>query len=689
MYRKRLRPGVFTRITLLALSFHARHCYIAVDVPAAARPLPAAPQAYSFDNPPLGIFCRRFALITRNSMTERPVIDNQVPASAPLSIAEQHAQSDLAEKASRANEDATERARAEHALRESERRLNTLIANLPGAVYRCRADGNWTIEFLSDGYFALTGWPSSEWIGQSGHRHWELIHPEDRQNEYDRVREAIAKKCSYQVEYRLYTASGEEKWAWEQGVGIFSESGELEAIEGFTTDITDRKRVEKELRISEAKYRRLYQSMQEAFASVDMSGRIVEFNDAYCRMLGYKPEELLTLTYEDITPEQWHQFEANIIDTQILARRYSDIYEKEYRRRDGTVFPVELRTFLVTDDDDQPTSMCAIVRDITDRKAAEAALRRSHGELEQRVKERTAELERINASLRAEIRERCRVEEDLRYSEAQYKALFHQHIADRKIAEERLRAKDAELLAAAEIQAHLLPQETPQISGFDIAGRCYPAEIAAGDHFDYLGLADGSLLMVLGDVSGHGLGPAIVAADFCARLRTLSDSLSDLAEIAVRMNAGLYRETAGEIFVTAILGRLQPRSRRLTYLNAGHPPALVMNSAGEVTSRLTTGCIPFAILPEAPFVAEGSIELATGDVVLFYTDGLTEAHRRGERLFGVEGVIETMRANRNRTADEIIAALHDAACAHTAPGKIADDVTLVVIKVLPLAPAAS
>jgi PAS domain S-box-containing protein len=685
-------------------------------------------------------------------------------------------------------EDVTERKRAERRLRESERRLNTLISNLPGAVYRCRADANWTVDFLSDGYLALTGYLPSERIGQPGTRHSELIHPEDRQGELERMQQAVARKAPYQVEYRLRTASGEEKWVWEQGVGIFSESGELEAIEGFTTDITDRKRAEKELRASETKYRRLYQSMREAFVGVDMSGRIVEFNDAYCEMLGYKPEELLTLTYSDATPEEWHPFEAHIVDTQILQRRYSDTYEKEYRRRDGTIVPVELRTFLVTDDDDQPTGMCAIVRDITQRKAAEAALRRSHGELERRVEERTAELVRVNESLRAEIQERSRVEEDLRRSEAKYKALVesspdavgmcdlegtilfasrraadqhgfdnaeqlvgrpatdlvvpqdrdrmlanirsliqeglrrndqycglrrdgttffveisatiirgptgqpqalmgvYQDITKRKLAEDRLRAKDAELLAAAEIQAHLLPQESPQLPGFDIAGRCYPAEVAAGDHFDFLWLSDGSLLVVMGDVSGHGLGPAIVAADFCARLRTLSDSLCELREIAVRTNLGLCRETAGEVFVTAILGRLDAESRSLTYLNAGHPAAFVLNSAGEVKARLSEGGLPFAILPMTPFFTGPPVELADDDLVFFYTDGLTEVHRRGEPFFGVERAIRIVRANQHRTADEIIAALYHAACEHIAPNKIADDITMVVIKVLPRAP---
>ena len=112
----------------------------------------------------------------------------------------------------------------------------------------------------------------------------------------------------------------------------------------------------------------------------------------------------------------------------------------------------------------------------------------------------------------------------------------YRDITDRKKAELAVRTADAELLAAAGIQAYLLPHESPQVKGFDIAGRCYSAKAAAGDHFDFLWRPDGSLLVVLGDVSGHGLGPAIVAADFCARLRTLSEISCDLPEIAKKVN---------------------------------------------------------------------------------------------------------------------------------------------------------
>ncbi|MDD1682047.1 MAG: PAS domain S-box protein [Methanoregula sp.] len=134
-------------------------------------------------------------------------------------------------------------------------------------------------------------------------------------------------------------------------------------------------RKEMALRESEEKYRQLYDSMMDAFASVEMDGRIVLFNPSFRTMIGYTPEEIRALTYNDLTPEQWHAAEAEIIEKQVLARGYSDNYEKEYRRKDGTVFPVELRTYLIRDESGRPRGMWAIVRDITERKRQEHILK--------------------------------------------------------------------------------------------------------------------------------------------------------------------------------------------------------------------------------------------------------------------------------------------------------------------------
>ena len=115
-------------------------------------------------------------------------------------------------------------------------------------------------------------------------------------------------------------------------------------------------------------------------------------------MLGYEAEELLALRYTDVTPEKWHPLEAEIIQKQVVPRGYSDIYEKEYRRKDGSIFPVELRTFLIKDDHGQSCAMWAIVRDITERSAKEA-LQTARDELERQVEQRTTELVKANEDL--------------------------------------------------------------------------------------------------------------------------------------------------------------------------------------------------------------------------------------------------------------------------------------------------
>ena len=140
-------------------------------------------------------------------------------------------------------------------------------------------------------------------------------------------------------------------------------------------DITERKQIEAALAGTEQRYRQLYEGMRDAFASVDLEGRITGFNSAFVKMVGYAPDEIYTLTYRDLTPEQWLAGEEQILKNQVMTRGYSDIYEKEYRRKDGTVIPVELRTTLITGEDGVPQGMWAIIRDISERKKTEEALK--------------------------------------------------------------------------------------------------------------------------------------------------------------------------------------------------------------------------------------------------------------------------------------------------------------------------
>lgn len=133
------------------------------------------------------------------------------------------------------------------ALQESQRTLATLMANLPGMVYRCCNDKDWTMTFVSEGCIKLTGYRPSELIDNSKISYGQLIHPDDRESIWDQVQAALQNQAAFQYVYRLVTATGQQKWVWEQGRGIFSSEGQLLFLEGFITDITEQKQAEEEI----------------------------------------------------------------------------------------------------------------------------------------------------------------------------------------------------------------------------------------------------------------------------------------------------------------------------------------------------------------------------------------------------------------------------------------------------------
>jgi PAS domain S-box-containing protein len=137
-------------------------------------------------------------------------------------------------------------------------------------------------------------------------------------------------------------------------------------------EVAERTRAAADLAVSEKRYRELYESMTDAYSQADMTGRFTACNRAFLAMVGYTADEVRERTYEQITPERWHQYEARIIAEQVLIRGYSDLYEKEYRRKDGTILPVELRSYLLRDEQGAPDQIWAIIRDVSDRKQAEA-----------------------------------------------------------------------------------------------------------------------------------------------------------------------------------------------------------------------------------------------------------------------------------------------------------------------------
>lgn len=265
--------------------------------------------------------------------------------------------------------------------------------------------GIWERDLLTDGLFLDSR--SRSFFGYSEDEPLVFqdclarIHPDDRDAMMADIERAIhpGGGSEWKCEIRIIHPDQGIRWILGTGQIERDANGRAVRITGINMDITERKQMERPLLDSEEKYRKLHESMTDAYCSVDMDGRIFDCNQAYLDLTGYSREELSRLTYRDITPEKWHAFEARIVNEQVFPLGSSETYEKEYLCKDGTVMPVELRTFLIRDAAGNPSRMWAIVRDITERKTSETMMRRWNESLEKLVAGRTSELRRSQARL--------------------------------------------------------------------------------------------------------------------------------------------------------------------------------------------------------------------------------------------------------------------------------------------------
>lgn len=273
--------------------------------------------------------------------------------------------------------DDTSKKQVQTALLETERKLTTLLGNLPGMAYRCLNDSNWTMEFISRGCFDLTGYKEDDLLFNKHLSFKDIIHPEDQERVWKTVHKSLKENNAFELKYRIITKSKDMKWVREAGQGVVNENDQLVALESFITDITEQKLAKEIIEKSEMKYRNLYNTVYEGLVLVDLKGTILECNQAYADMLGYTKQEITKLTYMDITPEKWHAMESEIVEKKILRTGHSKLYKKEYIRKDGTIFPIDIRVWLVEDDKGEKNRMWAIIREITKQKQVEDALRES------------------------------------------------------------------------------------------------------------------------------------------------------------------------------------------------------------------------------------------------------------------------------------------------------------------------
>jgi sigma-B regulation protein RsbU (phosphoserine phosphatase) len=263
-------------------------------------------------------------------------------------------------------------------------------------------------------------------------------------------------------------------------------------------------------------------------------------------------------------------------------------------------------------------------------------------------------------------------------------------ITARKQAEAELARTAAEFKVARRIQQRLFPSGVPQVAGLEIGvarfgievgGASYPAEAIGGDYYDFIPLPDGSLGIAIGDVSGHGVGPALLMAETRALLQAFAQTQSDVSVILGLVNRLLIADVGGDRFITLILAKLDPTRHTLVYASAGHQTGYLLNSAGEVKQTLASTGYPLGILKEADFPASEEIPLQPGDLVMLVTDGIVEARAPDGTVFGRQRLMDIARVYRQATAGQIVDNLYYAVRAFSQNLPQYDDITAAVIKV--------
>ena len=244
--------------------------------------------------------------------------------------------------------------------------------------------------------------------------------------------------------------------------------------------------------------------------------------------------------------------------------------------------------------------------------------------------------------------------------------------------EQVLLRMEEELKVAYEIQINLLPKENPQIAGYDIAGKSIPAKEVGGDYYDFIHIDDHHLAICLGDISGKGMPAAMLMANLQATLRGQTLCSTSCKDCLQRSNKLLFQSTDIQKFATLFYGILNTRKNELCYSNAGHDYPFLLSRDKE-PRRLETGGTVLGFLENFIF-KEQVIPFSPGDLLLLYSDGITEAMNADEEEFGENRLVEVTLKHRDELASTLIEKIIAAVKLHTGDAPQMDDITLVVIK---------
>jgi len=251
------------------------------------------------------------------------------------------------------------------------------------------------------------------------------------------------------------------------------------------------------------------------------------------------------------------------------------------------------------------------------------------------------------------------------------------------LSEEERRHLESDLELAQDVQKMLLPQEVPNIPGLEIAAFSRPAQIVGGDYFDFIDFSNGFHGLAIADVAGHGVSASLHMASIQALLRTLVPVNKSPAEVMRQIHKLFIHNIRFETFVTFFIGAFDSSTKTLTFCNAGHLPPLVLRnnkSKNESVEMLRPTGAAIGLIEDAEF-AEKTIELQNGDLLVLYTDGVTEAVNLHNQEFGRERLVKLSRQVNNTPVKEVVQEIRQGLEEFSEGKPLADDTTIVICKI--------
>ena len=497
------------------------------------------------------------------------------------------------------------RDRTEEALRLAE----MIIAQSPVVLFRRRAGKTPKLVYVSSNMIQF-GYAAEELLNGRV-KFSEIVHPDDRNRLVEEVNTFTESDVEdYTQCYRMVTRSGEVRWVEDRTSVVRDGQGRKIFNQGILVDVTPRRLAEEELRKSEEKFRRIVETSGEGFVLMDDQLRIVEVNDSYCRMLGYRREEVIGKTTLELASDEFRQFITGSRE-RLLAMDYRT-FEGALVAKDGRRVPVLIHGNTLRDANGAKIGNAAFVADLTEQKKA--------------------------------------------------------------------------LELAGKVQRSLVPARAPVVEGLDIAGRSDPCQEVGGDYFDFLygpAYPAGNLIVVVGDISGHGVDAALLMTTARAFIRMRATQPADPARVVAMANHDLTLDMGDSgSFMTLFYMEIDPRGRTARWVRAGHEPALLYCPVRNQFEELTGNGAPLGVDLNFGFTDQALPALHPGTILALGTDGIWEACDPEGRLFGKERFRDVIRRQSAGSAQEILTAVFDAVGRFCRGMPSHDDITLVVIKIV-------